>query len=143
MTGQRQMQKSIEPLLKECDRLITERDKMIERLNGRIEGLNRAMELLQHGGDETALPAKAEKAARGSAKALLIDLLREVGPTGLNATMAEEIATKSGKVLKRATAASNLSRLKKDGVVKHEDDRYRLPEFSRQPGLVVVPSMAS
>jgi hypothetical protein len=41
------------------------------------------------------------------------------------------MAAKRGVDLKRGTAASNLSRLKTDGALVHDGQRYRLPEFSR------------
>jgi hypothetical protein len=130
MAGLRKMQKSIQPLLEERDRLRAELAAITQRMNGEIAGLEKAISLLQR--DDGDAIGDAPKTARGGAKTLLLDLLREVGTSGLNATIAEEIAKRRGEVLKRGTAASNLSRLKADGVVVHDGDRYRLPEFARQ-----------
>ena len=67
-----------------------------------------AIALLQHDGDEPTSP-DGEKAGRGEAKTLLLDLLREAGTTGLNAAIAEQLAKHRGAILKRGTAASNLA----------------------------------
>lgn len=110
------------------DKLIAERTRLL----GEVAGIDRAITLLQADTTENSPPA------RGNAKTLLIDLLREVQFNGLNATIAEEMAKKRGKILKRGTAGSNLSRMKADEVVTYDGNRYRLPEFTRQPPLAVV-----
>ena len=137
MAATSKMQKSIQRLVDERDKLRRELADFTVAMSGRIAGIERAIALLQQDDDDPSSP-DGEKAGRGEAKGLLLDLLREVGTTGLNAAMAEEIAQHRGLVLKRGTAASNLSRLKADGVVVHDGDRYRLPEFARHSGLVVV-----
>lgn len=111
-------------LLEERDRLLQE----LEALKHRIGGLELAISLLEKEDDDQ--PGD-ETSGRGKAKELLLDLLREVGTTGLNASTAVEIAARRGKKLARGTAASTLSRLKADGVVTHENDRYRLVEITR------------
>jgi hypothetical protein len=131
MAAASKMQKNIQRLIDERDKLRRELADFTVGMTGRIAGLERAIALLQQDDDDPSSPDD-EKAGRGEAKGLLLDLLREVGTTGLNAAMAEEIAQRRGLVLKRGTAASNLSRLKADGVVVHDGDRYRLPEFARR-----------
>ncbi|HEY1796663.1 MAG TPA: hypothetical protein VGG57_11145 [Stellaceae bacterium] len=142
MAALTKMQKNVQKLIDERDRLRRELAEFTSVMTGRIAGLEMAISLLQHDGDEP-LPLAEGKSGRGEAKTLLLDLLREVGTQGLNAAIAEQIAIRRGIVLKRGTAASNLSRLKADNVVVHDGERYRLPEFARQSGLVVVPNMAS
>lgn len=132
MAATSKMQKSIQKLIDERDKLRRQLHEFTATMTGRIAGIESAIALLQHDSDEPT-PPDDDKAGRGEAKSLLLDLLREVGTTGLNAAMAEEIAQRRGLVLKRGTAASNLSRLKSDGVVVHDGDRYRLPEFARRP----------
>jgi len=144
MAGPRKMQKDIQRLLVERDRLRSQLASYTERMNGEIAGIERAISMLQGDGETTSSPEPTgERAGRGKAKTLLLDLLREVGTSGLNATVAEEIAKRRSLDLKRGTAASNLSRLKADGVVVYDGDKYRLPEFARQPGLTVVPGGGS
>jgi hypothetical protein len=139
----KQMQKNIQRLVEERDRLQAEFRDVAAAMRGRIAGLETAIAILQKDADDNPADPNPGKPARGEAKTVLIDLLREQGTSGLNATIAADIAKQRGIPLKRETAASNLSRLKKDGVVVHDGERYRLPEFARPPGLVVVPGMAS
>lgn len=141
MAATSKMQKNIQRLIDERNRLQRQLAEFTATMTGRIAGLDSAIKLLQNDGEDDPTTPDGEKAGRGEAKTQLLDLLREVESTGLNAAMAEEIARNKGFVLKRSTAASNLSRLKKDGVVVHDGDRYRLPEFAR--GLVNFPRMAS
>jgi hypothetical protein len=119
-------------------KLIEERDRLLAQMNGlkhKIEGIELAIQVL--GRDDVSAKA-ADTSKRGNAKALLLDLLREVGTTGLNATSAVEMGARRGVKLERGTAASNLSRMKADNVVTYDGDKYRLPEFSRtKPGVVV------
>ena len=132
-TQRKAMKRSIQKLIDERDRLRSELAAYTATITGRIAGLETAIALLQKDDGEDGTDNAPAKAARGEAKTLLLDLLREVGTTGLNAAIAEEIAKRRGILLKRETAASNLSRLKADGVVLHDGERYRLPEFARQP----------
>jgi hypothetical protein len=111
--------------------LILERDRLLkemEAIKNQITGLERAISLIE-GDDESAVAAKRSR--RGTAKSLLLDMLREVGTTGLNASSASEMASRRGAVLARGTAASNLSRMKADKLVVYDGERYRLPEFTR------------
>jgi len=142
MAALSKMQKNVQKLIDERDRLRAELSAFTATMTGRIAGLESAISLLQRDDGEPE-PQDGAKSGRGEAKTLLLDLLREVGTSGLNAAIAEQIAKRRGIVLKRGTAASNLSRLKADGVVAHDGDKYRLPEFARQPGFVVVPGIGS
>jgi DNA-binding transcriptional ArsR family regulator len=115
-------------LIEQRDRLMTE----IEALRNKVAGLEMAIALLD--ADEVPHGAQEERSGRSSAKSAVLDLLREVGTTGLNAAVACEIAERRGAKLDRGTVSSLLSRLKRDGIVIYEDDRYRLKEFSpRKP----------
>jgi hypothetical protein len=140
MAAPRKMQKNIQLLIAERDALRMQLNSFTATMKGRIEGIERAIALLQHFDNAESGEADSTKSGRGEAKALLIDLLREVGSSGLNATMAEDIAKRRGKVLKRGTAASNLSRLKQDGIVLYDQDRYRLKEFVRSADVLPHPS---
>lgn len=126
------------------EKLLADRDRLksdVISMSGEIAGIDRAIALMRE--NVHPAPGKGMKSARGEAKTVLLDMLAEVGADGLNALIAEDLAKRKGIVLKRGTAASNLSRLKADGIVCHDGDRYRLPKFTRQPGLVVVPGLAS
>jgi hypothetical protein len=104
------------------------------RLQGELTGIEKAITLAEH----PFAAAPLERPQRGNAKTLLIDLLQEVKEGGLNASLAEQLAAQRGKVLKRGTAGSNLSRMKADGVVNYDGDKYRLPQYTRAPLLAVA-----
>lgn len=110
-------------------RLLDERDALLrqkEAIENQIAGIERAISLI--GGDE---PAPAASAKRGpSNKAIVLDLLKEVGTTGLNAGTAVSLANNRGVTLDRNSVSSMLSRLKRDGVVVYDGEKYRLKEFA-------------
>jgi DNA-binding IclR family transcriptional regulator len=56
----------------------------------------------------------------------VIELLEQVGRAGLNAGLAVEMAEAEGRELDRGSTSSLLSRLKADGTVEYDGDRYRL-----------------
>ena len=124
------MKASLQKLVSERDRLLAQ----IESLKSEVKGMERAIQLLEH--EEVAEQVSARTTKRGDAKTVLLDLLREVGTTGLNASTAVAMAERRGSKLERGTAASNLSRMKADGVVIHDGEKYRLPEF--RPTMTVV-----
>jgi hypothetical protein len=127
-------------LREDLKRLTDERARImyeIEALKHKLSGLELAISLIQNDAPPTASRA-APSFDRGGVKVLLLDLLKEAAATGLNASTAVDLARNRGVTLLRGTAASNLSRLKRDKIVVHDGDKYRLPEFSRQPALAVV-----
>jgi len=115
-------------------KLLDKRDQLqaeLEALRNKIIGVELAITLLE--GD--AMPAVEQSPTRlpkTSVKPTLIDLLREVGASGLIASTAVEIAAKRGISLDRNTVSSLLSRLKRDGLVDYDGERYRLLEFARE-----------
>jgi hypothetical protein len=96
----------------------------IEALRNELRGLERALRVLASDYTEVAMPSG--RAPRGNVKNALLDLLEEVGPTGLNATTAVQLARRKQLSLDRNTVSSLLSRFKRDGVVMHDGYRYRL-----------------
>ena len=109
--------------------LLYERDALLrqkEAIENQIAGIERAISLI--GGNE---PTSAATAKRGpSNKAIVLDLLKEVGTTGLNAGTAVSLANNRGVTLDRNSVSSMLSRLKRDGVVVYDGEKYRLKEFA-------------
>jgi hypothetical protein len=118
---------NVKTLIEERDRLLREMDA----LKNKIAGLELAISLIQKGGQVSA----GQSIQHGGTKGALVELLREVGTTGLTSTSAVEMATRRGMRLERGTAASTLSRMKAEEIVVYDGERYRLPEFSR--GTVV------
>jgi hypothetical protein len=119
----RKMKANMQRLLDERDRLLSEMDA----LKHKISGLELAISLFEKEDDGP----KIATSERGKTKELLIDLLREVGTTGLNARTAVEVAARRGVTLPRGTAASTLSRLKRIGVAVYDGERYRLKDLAR------------
>lgn len=75
-------------------------------------------------------PTVKKRAPRSSVKTTVLALLEQVGENGLNAGMVVEMARNHQIELDRGSVSSLLSRLKHDGAVTHEGDRYRLSKFS-------------
>lgn len=119
---------NVKTLIEERDRLLREMDA----LKNKISGLELAISLIQKGGEPAST---GQSIQHGGTKSVLLQLLREVGTTGLTSSSAVEMASRRGMKLERGTAASTLSRMKADAIVVYDNDRYRLPEFSR--GTVV------
>jgi len=114
-------------------RLLDERDMLLrqrEAIDNQIAGLERAIALV--GDDATQSPQQRPigTGKRTATKAIVLDLLRDVGTTGLNAQVAVDLANKRGVTLDRASVSSLLSRLKADGIVAFDGDKYRLNEFA-------------
>jgi hypothetical protein len=130
--GSPKMKANVQRLVEERDRLLTH----MTAIKNKIEGLELAMQLMEQ--DKTQTPvSETDTSKRGQAKNILLELLREVGTSGLNATSAVEMAERRGVKLERGTAASNLSRMKADQVITYDGDKYRLQEFTRPPMSIV------
>lgn len=99
----------------------------IEALKNKVAGLEMALSLL---GNEGAAQLDRSPKQRGGLKQILSDLLREAGTTGLNAATAVEVAQRRGTHLDRQSVSSTLSRMKAEGVVDYNGERYRLIEFT-------------
>ena len=111
-------------------RLIQHRDQLlveIEALRNKVSGIEMAIALFD---DDHAAPAPSLRRKHTGTKGTLLDLLNEVGTTGLNGAIAIEIAERRGIHLDRQSVSSLLSRLKNDGVVVYENQRYRLKQFA-------------
>lgn len=118
------------------DRLLGE----IEALKNKVAGLELALSLL--GNDTRTEAAERPDRSRGGLKQILTDLLREAGTTGLNAAGAVEVAERRGMHIDKQSVSSTLSRMKGEGLVHYNGERYRLTQFVRLdtppfPGEVV------
>jgi len=111
-------------------RLIHQRDQLlreIEALRNKVAGLEMAIALFD---EDTVPPAAPQSRRRTGMKDTVLDLLNEAGTTGLNGAIAVEIAQRRGIHLDRQSVSSLLSRLKTDGAVVYEDQRYKLKQFA-------------
>lgn len=99
-----------------------------------MEKLQAQEDLLLEMMDESPVP-QPRRAAKGSVKTTVLDLLEESGQRGVNAATAVELAKAKGIALERGSVSSLLSRLKSDGVVIHRGDTYRLRKYSEMPSV--------
>ena len=67
-----------------------------------------------------------QRAKRSSVKSYVLELLDQVGEKGLNAAIAVSMATQEGRDLDRNSVSSLLSRLKNEGLLVYDGDKYRL-----------------
>ena len=112
-------------------------NEMRARLDGvrrEIEKLKAQESLLLEMLDEPPAP-KQTRAAKGSVKTAVLDLLEEVGRSGLNAASAVDLAKAKGVDLDRGSVSSLLSRLKTDEIVCYDGSAYRLKKFTGMPGI--------
>jgi hypothetical protein len=109
-------------LLQERDALLRQRDA----IDSEIKGLERAIALVS--ADEKSLVGGAT--GRPQVKTIILDLLKDVGTTGLDATTAVAMANAKGITLDRGSVSSLLSRMKKDDIISYEGGKYRLKEFT-------------
>jgi hypothetical protein len=110
--------------LEERDRLLRQR----EAVDNQIAGIERAIALCD---DEFVTPVARKR--RTSTKSVVLDLLEDVGTTGLNASIAVELANRRGVSIERASVSSLLSRLKSDGIIEFDGERYRLKKYAPNP----------
>lgn len=120
----------MQPLDDEIARL----DAEIARLQGERAGLIKAKSLLS--GDA---PAPVVKKRSANVKPLVLDVMRELGTAG--GTSAEVAALVREKMpdVSKDTIASILSRLKFDGALVYENERYIEKRFSlsaRRSGML-------
>jgi hypothetical protein len=123
----------------DVQRLIDQRDQLlkeIEALRNQVAGIEMAITLLD--GDETTAGTGAQR----SVKAVVLDLLKEVGTTGLSAASVCEMAHRRGITLHSGSVGSTLSRLKGLGVVVLQGNKYVLADYATKaeprPSLNIV-----
>lgn len=96
-----------------------------------VESLIRAM-----GGESAIEPAATPSAVapsrtrRGDLNNIVLSLCEQAGGAGLSSAECVEKASKAGTALKPASVSSLLSRLKADGVLMYDGERYRLKRFA-------------
>lgn len=121
----------------DMQRLLNQRDQLlreIDALRHKVSGIEMAIALLDNAGD-----TKDSARSTRSVKTVVLDLLKELGTTGLNATTAVEMANRRGISLNAASVSSTLSRFKRDGIVTLHGDKYRLSEFDTPRDATVRP----
>jgi hypothetical protein len=115
-------------------RNLAEKEQELAQLEIKLGRVKAEVDLLQNMiAEATGQPSPSAKprARRSNVKKMVLSLLQEVGSEGLNAAIAVELASEKNVDLERATVSSLLSRLKTDGIVLHDGERYRLKELEK------------
>lgn len=111
------------------EKLIRERERLraaIAEQEAILRGIERAIELV--GGEDDASYRPVDGLARGAMKRTVLGLFEE-RPEGLKTLDVVDLSAARGVNLDRASVASLLSRLTKDGVLEYDRDAktYRIP----------------
>lgn len=107
------------------DRLRTELEATRARLD-EIESLIKAL-----GGETSPSSVTPEaRTRRGDLKTLVLNLYEEAGETGLSSAACVAAAKAKGIEIQPASVSSLLSRLKADGVLFYDGERYRLKKYA-------------
>lgn len=111
-------------------RLQAERAAFNSRIDGRIEGLREALHL-QNGSPNAPVHTEERiRKRRGNLKETVLSLAQEVADNGMSADECVSLAEGKGINLVRGSVSSLLSRLKADGVLFFDGQRYRLKEYA-------------
>lgn len=87
--------------------------------------------LIRRSKGEPATPEREpSKPRRGGLKETVIDLYQEAGEAGLTTNGCVLAAREKGIKLQPPSVSSTLSRLKADGVLMYDGERYRLKKFA-------------
>lgn len=109
----------------------------LARIRAEIERLRAQEEVLvalqgRMSGEPTPPPA-ARKSRSPSIKPLVIDIMHEAGFTGATTAEVDEIVRRNVPTVAKDTVGSILSRLKADGALIYEGDRYYEKQFAPKP----------
>lgn len=92
-------------------------NRQIEALQNEVRGLDRAIALCS---SDTAVVKERPR----NVKATVLKIVEDAGNVGMNVDEVVTAARNVGTHLEKATVASNLSRLKADGVFEVREGRY-------------------
>jgi hypothetical protein len=132
MTRKEQM-KHLEALLAQYKARIEEREREVAALKHELVGFQRAYDAVSGKAEGTGSMIPPLRPPRSNVKQTVLDLLRQRGADGLNASTAVELAAKRNEVIHQPTVSSLLSRFKADGIALHDGTVYRLKEFASAP----------
>lgn len=116
--------------MKPLDDEITRIDAEIARLQGTRDGLLRAKALMS--GDPQAVPPAATRKRSPNIKPLILDLMRNAGPAGATSNQVSSLVKEAVPTVAKDTVGSVLSRLKADGALAFDGERYFDTRFAPQ-----------
>ena len=107
----------------------------LERIRSEIARLRAQEEVLvalqKKMSGEVAAPAARKRS--GAVKPLVIDIMREAGFTGATTAEVDEMVRRSVPTVAKDTVGSVLSRLKSDGALIYDGERYYEKRFAPKP----------
>jgi CRP-like cAMP-binding protein len=117
MGPREKMKADLQKLLERRSQLVTQ----IKEFNDRLAELNLAISLLS---GESEAPSTEPPRRRRHVKATVMELISASGQTGVTAAEIVEQARSRGRELDRPSVSSLLSKLKADGVLTFDGERY-------------------
>lgn len=111
------MKADLQKLLERRSQLVTQ----IKEFNDRLAELNLAISLLT---GESEAPSTEPTRRRRHVKTTVMELVTAAGQTGVTAAEIVEDARSRGRELDRPSVSSLLSKLKADGVLRFDGERY-------------------
>ena len=103
----------------------------LEAARARLDELETLIRLLSGDGPAPSEPAAPRKPRRGDIKETVLSLYEEAGEAGLSsAECVANAKAKHGLDFQAGSVSSLLSRLKSDGVLMYDGERYRLKRFA-------------
>lgn len=124
--------KRLEALRAQYKARIEAKQKELAALESELAGFEAAFKALngQQNAPASAMQEVANRAARPNVKQTVLSLLEQVGPAGLNAAKAVELAAARNEAIHQASVSSLLSRFKADGAVVYDGTNYKLQKFA-------------
>ena len=106
---------------------ISQRERELDALRNRLKGIDAAIAALS--GNDT--PPEPQRRNRRNVKQTAMELILEAGPAGVTAHEIVDRAAVLGRQFDRPSVSSLLSRLKREGILSFDGERYR-PATSRE-----------
>lgn len=134
MSGKREQMQKLMELRDRLGVTITQHQRAIEALQNQLLGVDAAMKAL---GAEGAMPPTP----RRNVKRAVLDVVQEAGKAGVTASEVISRAAAKGRALNPGSVASLLSRMKQDGVLTFDGERYYLAGAQgphQEPPLKIV-----
>jgi hypothetical protein len=118
---------------------LRQRERDVDALRNKLKGIDAAIAAI--GGDGQASNARSK--TRRNVKRTVLEIITEAGRDGVTSNEVTDRAAVMGRQLDRGSVSSLLSRLKREGTLTFDGERYRLvdpqpPTLDNPAGLKVV-----
>jgi hypothetical protein len=116
--------------MKPIDEEIARIDEQIARLQGRREGLLQAKGLMQGQGQAASEPVAEPRKRSPNIKPLILNIMASAGPEGATSALVSARVKEAVPSVAKDTVGSTLSRLKADGALAFDGERYYEARFA-------------